>query len=78
MEPLFVRVFGGSPTFWLTGGDVLNEQQRTCDAIGFNKNATAGFTIFPSFVALVHKKTYLDMYQGSTTPSIYLPKVYDI
>ena len=40
MEDLFMRVFGGSPTFWLTGGDVLNEQQRSCDAIGLNKNAS--------------------------------------
>ena len=40
MEDLFMRVFGGSPQFWLTGGDVLNEQQRSCDAIRFNKNAS--------------------------------------
>ena len=37
MEHLFVRVFKGSPKFWLTGGDVFNKQQRLHDAIGFNK-----------------------------------------
>jgi len=35
-----MRVFGGSPQFWLTGGDVLNKRQRSHDAIGFNKNAS--------------------------------------
>ena len=40
MEHLFVRVIGGSPQFWLTGGDVLNEQQRSRDAVRFNKNAS--------------------------------------
>ena len=40
MEDLFMRVFSGSPRFWLTGGDVLNERQRSRDAIGFNKNAS--------------------------------------
>ena len=40
MEHLFVRVFGGSPKFWLTGGDLLNERQQSCDAVGFNKIAS--------------------------------------
>ena len=40
MEHLFVRVFGGSPQFWLTGGDVLNKQQQSRDAVGFNKIAS--------------------------------------
>ena len=35
-----MRVFGGSPQFWLTGGDVLNERQRSRDAVGFNKIAS--------------------------------------
>ena len=38
MDYLFVRVFGGSPQFWLMGGDVLNEQQQLQDAVRFNKN----------------------------------------
>ena len=40
MEHLFVRVFRGSPQFWLMGGDVLNERQRLRDAVGFNKIAS--------------------------------------
>ena len=32
MEHLFVRVFGGSPQFWLTGGDVLNEHAMPSDS----------------------------------------------
>ena len=32
MEHLFVRVFGGSPQFWLTGGDVLNERAMPSDS----------------------------------------------
>ena len=40
MEHLFVRVFGGSPQFWITGGDVLNERQRSRNAVGFNKIAS--------------------------------------
>ena len=40
MEHLFLRVFLGSPKFWLTGRDVLNEQQQSRNAVGFNKNAS--------------------------------------
>ena len=32
MEHLFVRVFGGSPQFWLTGGDVLNKRAMPLDS----------------------------------------------
>ncbi len=32
MEHLFVRVFGGSPQFWPTGGDVLNEHAMPSDS----------------------------------------------
>jgi hypothetical protein len=39
MEDLFMRVFLGSPRFWLTGGDVLNKWHRLRNAVGFNKNA---------------------------------------
>ena len=40
MEHLFLRVFLGSPKFWLTGGDELNKEQQLRNAIGFNKNAS--------------------------------------
>ena len=33
-------MFGGSPKFWLTGGDELNKRQQSRDAVGFNKNAS--------------------------------------
>ncbi len=50
MEHLFMRVFGGSPQFWLTGGDVLNKRAMPSDStkllVDLRKVALAGLKIY--------------------------------